>query len=460
MNRRFLRTIPVGWLLCFTVTGALTAQTKRGPDRATISGIVYDSIGHAPLDGATIQMVSADGSRRAARTTISDSTGHFVLNDVPAGRYSVGFFHPTLETLGIESPLREVTVAGEKSIHFDLGTPGITQYRAAVCGPAYASRPAAILVGVVRDARDLSALPRATVTAQWMEMTFSKGGTLRKFPTATATTAPNGWFAMCDLPSPGTISLIARRGADSLARLEIDVPETGVLKEELYFAPSDRASDGRLSGTVRTVEGSRPVVGAKVAIIGGPETRTNERGEWTLAGAPYGTHVMEVRAIGFYPARRPVNVVADAAPVRVELATMRAVLDTIRVTADRVAYEGSGFLERKRRGVGKFFTAEDIALRGGVVTSDIFRSVPGLSVERDADTGEPGIKMRGPFGYCEPTVFLNGARLPGIHPGDIDEIVQPNQIRAIEIYSEASVPGEFKDYTRMDPCGSIVIWRK
>jgi hypothetical protein len=365
-----------------------------------------------------------------------------------------------LETLGIEPPLREITVGDEATLHFDLGTPGVEHYREAVCGLAYANTPGAILVGVVRDARDFSALPDATVTAQWMELTFSKNGTIRKFPTASATTAPNGWFALCDLPSPGTVSLIAKHGADSLDRVEVDVPASGVIRKELYFAPATNPADALISGTVLTAEGGRPVVGAKVSITGGPETRTNERGQWTLVGAPYGTHVMEVRAIGYYPDRRPVNVVADAAPVKVTLSTMRAVLDTIRVSANRVAFDGTGFLERKRAGVGKFLTEQDIAIRGGVVTSDIFRSVPGLTVERSDTTGEPTISMRGPFGYCSPTVFLNGSRLPNIQPGDIDEIIQPNQIRAIEIYSEASVPGEFKDFTRMDPCGSIVIWRK
>jgi hypothetical protein len=155
-----------------------------------------------------------------------------------------------------------------------------------------------------------------------------------------------------------------------------------------------------------------------------------------------------------------VNVIAEAAPVRVRLSTMRAVLDTIRVSANRVAYDKSGFNERKRSGVGKYLNEADIERRGGVVTSDIFRSVPGLTVERVAETGEPAISMRGPFGYCSPTVFLNGNRLPGIQPGDIDEIISLKEVRAVEIYSEASVPGEFKDFTRMDPCGSIVIWSK
>lgn len=457
MKAAFVRTVCLCGLLCMAATAG--GQSSRVGSGATVNGVVYDSIGHAPLDGATIQLVSADGSSRVARSVTSDSLGRFTVANVPAGRYSVGFFHPVLETLGIEPPLRALTVANDRTMRFDLGTPGIGQYRAAVCGPAYADRPGAILVGVVRDARDLSALPGAKVTAQWLEMTFTKAGTQRKFPSASATTAPNGWFALCDLPSPGSISLIARHAADSLERLDVDIPESGVVRKELYFAPPAGVADGRISGTVLAA-GSRPVPGAKVAIIGGPETRTNDRGEWTLVGAPYGTRTMEVRAIGFYPERRGVNVIAEASPITVTLSTMRAVLDTIRVSANRIAYDATGFMNRRRAGNGKFFTQQDIEKRGGVVTSDIFRAVPGLTVERSADTGEPAINMRGPFGYCEPTMFLDGSRLPNIHAGDIDDIISLNKVKSVEIYSEASVPGEFKDYTRMDPCGSIVIWSK
>ncbi len=461
MNTHLLRLFPMSSLLCFAIfVGAQPSDAQQNTAHTAISGVVYDSTGHTPLDGATVQLVSADGSGHFARSTESDSLGHFVIADVPAGRYSVGFFHPALETLGIEPPLSGITVGGEKTLRLDLGTPGVSRYREVVCGLGYATRPGAILVGVVREARDLSAVSGASVTAQWMEMTFSKGGTLRKFPTAGAKTAPNGWFALCDLPSPGSISLLATRGADSLERVDVDVPETGVIRKELYFAAPTLAADGRLSGTVRAADGGRPVVGAKVAISGGPETRTNERGEWALVAAPSGTRVMEVRAIGFYPERRPVNVIADAPPVRVALSTMRAVLDTIKVSASRVAYDKSGFTERKRSGVGKYLTQRDIEVRGGVVASDIFRAVPGLTVERSADSGEPVISMRGAFGYCSPTVFLNGARLPNIEAGDIDIIVNLKDIRAVEIYSESSVPGEFKDFTRMDPCGSIVIWRR
>ena len=74
-----------------------------------------------------------------------------------------------------------------------------------------------------------------------------------------------------------------------------------------------RAGIGRVSGIVRAIAGGRPLAGAQVSFVDGPSTRANARGEWTLSDAPSGTRTLEVRALGYYPERRVVDVV-DGAP--------------------------------------------------------------------------------------------------------------------------------------------------
>src|SRR5438552_2559346 len=81
---------------------AQTPDTSRHPEGTTITGVVHDSIGRRPLADATVQLVGADRGRRFGRSTISDSLGRFQLDSVTAGRYSLGFFHPVLESLGID----------------------------------------------------------------------------------------------------------------------------------------------------------------------------------------------------------------------------------------------------------------------------------------------------------------------------------------------------------------------
>ena len=53
--------------------------------------------------------------------------------------------------------------------------------------------------------------------------------------------------------------------------------------------------------------------------------------------------MLEVRALGYYPDRRQVNVVDNGPPVRVTLSTLRAVLDTVRIRATRLALD-EGFM--------------------------------------------------------------------------------------------------------------------
>jgi len=75
---------------------------------AAVSGVVRDSIARMPLAGAMVQLVAADGLASFIRTAVSDSLGRFTLGDVPDGRFTLGFFHPMLDSLGVEAPLRDV----------------------------------------------------------------------------------------------------------------------------------------------------------------------------------------------------------------------------------------------------------------------------------------------------------------------------------------------------------------
>src|SRR5829696_6873095 len=74
-----------------------------------ISGVVYDSIARAPLAGASVQLVAADRSRAAAFSAITDSAGRFTIPAVVVGDYMIGFFHPMLDSLGIDQIVHRVS---------------------------------------------------------------------------------------------------------------------------------------------------------------------------------------------------------------------------------------------------------------------------------------------------------------------------------------------------------------
>ena len=199
----------------------------------------------------------------------------------------------------------------------------------------------------------------------------------------------------------------------------------------------------------------------------------------TRADAPGGTRMLEVRAIGYYPERRPVDVVAGARPLRVSLLTFQAVLDTVRVVASRVSdLSGGGFDARRRSSLGNFLTEEEIARRGGAWTSDIFRSVQGIRL--DGSGIDRRILIRNGFGdACAPSVFVDGLYVFEPTADELDAIVTPARIRGIEVYTDASTPAEFQrpgqsmslgiSTDAASPiearrsatgCGAIVIWTK
>lgn len=458
--------------------------------------MVWDSVAKMPLAGAVVQLVSADNPAGFTRTAPSNILGRYTLNDVPRGRYIIGFFHPILDSIGVQAPLHEVNVAEEGPVNADVAIPSPARLGAAICGARPAASRGSVIVGIVREAHNGLPAAGVTVTGEWMELSFKAGRIAKDYPKHSMTTGENGWFAMCELPSLGVVSMLATREADSTDLIEIEVPAEGFIRHDLFIgaarttdtrveptrsnrSPATRrmhVGEGRISGTVIATANGQPLANAQVGIDGGPQTRTNDRGEWTLTNAPPGTRMLEVRALGYYPYRSLVHVLEGASPVRVSLATLKAVLDTVRVRSNRLSNrDRSGFADRKKTGPGRYLSAADIGRRPAVFASEIFRSIPGVRIGYASDTlatdmviavnpddmsnTDKRLLMRGIEGdWCAPAIFLDGVYMPSFGSDDIDAWIKPSAIAGIEIYSEATVPNEFMK--QRSGCGSIVIWRK
>jgi hypothetical protein len=427
----------------------------------SVSGTVYDSLAHRPLGGAVVELASND-SANVHRTVVADSVGRYLIDDVPPGRYVIGFFHPILDSLTLEPIVRQVVVAGDLAVSADLGIPSAARLRSAFCPARGGSVSKGAFVGVVRDSRDGKPLGGAPVVAEWWDMVVGRGTIARAPARRSTTTAANGWFALCDVPTPGVFSVTAASGTDSSDAIEVRMSPDGFMRREVYVGP--RVGQGELNGRVSNKQG-QPLGDVIVSVSGGARARTNADGEWTLSGLPLGTRMLEVRAIGYYPDRRAVDVVAGAPQVRTALETFENVLDTVRVRAatNRAADEGGFELRRKTIGTGKFLTEDDIRRRNPIETSDLFRSVTGIRLDEAGRT----IKMRGAFDDCAPTVFVDGALLPAamtgspptpqVSPDDINAWVNPRDIVGIEIYHDVP-PAQFQ--VGLSGCGSIVIWTR
>ncbi|MBC7842009.1 MAG: carboxypeptidase regulatory-like domain-containing protein, partial [Gemmatimonadaceae bacterium] len=222
-----------------------TAQAPRAGQAASVSGIVFDSIALKPLTAARVELVNADSVSAPARTVDTDTLGHFRFADVRPGRYLVGFLHPMLDSIGVESTPRAITVeVSDADMRVDLALPSSRSLRLAICGATAVIDSSALIIGVVRDATTRSALASSNVRVEWADLTIGVGGLKRSIARRTYDTQETGWFALCGAPAGGTILLSASHGSDSTEALELEIPASAFLRRDLFFgAARDVAAD-------------------------------------------------------------------------------------------------------------------------------------------------------------------------------------------------------------------------
>jgi len=89
----------------------------------------------------------------------------------------------------------------------------------------------------------------------------------------------------------------------------------------------------------------------------------------------------------------------------------------------------------------------------------VFRMMPGVRLERDSSGFTKQLQVRGMMAdWCTPSIYLNGGFMSGFDADEIDAMIQPEQIKGIEIYTGPGIPAAFQQ--GMTGCGSIVIWTR
>src|SRR6478735_7361010 len=138
-----------------------------------------------------------------------------------------------------------------------------------------------------------------------------------------------------------------------------------------------------IKGTVHDSAG-QPIAGVELGIAGGGlRERTNEKGEYRLAGIAAGPATLTARRFGYKPysyslrlrssEEHRVDIVLDVAPTE---------LDAIAVSADRQVYDArlAGFNARLQQKVGHFVTRERIDRANSANLSDMLREIPGVKI--------------------------------------------------------------------------------
>jgi hypothetical protein len=249
--------------------------------------------------------------------------------------------------------------------------------------------------------------------------------------------------------------------------------------------PPSTAATRALSGRIVRADAAQQAVANALVTIGdaGLVTRSDSLGRFAFEAVPLGPQRLSVRAIGFAVADERIEVRADGAnmlEIRLsaipELATVE-----VSATARRGSMNLPDFEERRRMGLGRFLTADELeAQRGRALSTILARRMPGLRpigyapgrtamASGRGDTslrGKPrgdGIDMaRGAPAACYVQVSVNNVLR---YRGDVGEqlydidLIDPATIEGIEFYTVSQLPAEFNRASNAN-CGALVIWLK
>lgn len=445
---------------------ALHAQTA-------VTGVVVDSTrAAAPLAGATVQLVSRT-TPDLARTTTTDSLGGFMLTDVAAGEYLIGFLHPRLDELALQPPLRVVHAADTVPVvRVDLAVPGGRTVLAAICGAQPDST--GLIMGHVLDAARGAPAEGAAVSIGWSEIVIGGGQLRTERRTLTPPVTSDGRYVACGVPAGEPVLVRATAGDLASGDVELLVRPFDVLQRNLLVAQvvavrdttlppgvePPRRGTARLAGRVLQANG-RPMERSVVVVHGsGASDTTDATGAFALDALPAGTFTLEARAIGYTPRRVAVDLVGD------QVASAQVTLDERIPTLEAVTVYGEAgrrgslaeFMDRAKGGFGHFVTPADIERRRAFATTDFLRTMPGVRVVPTGGSGNM-ILVRGQAslqGQCMPDVFLDGVLL---HDGatDLDRLVNVQDLAGMEVYTGlGSVPLQYQ----RGACGAVVIWTK
>jgi hypothetical protein len=463
--------------------------------QSRIEGTVTDSLRGKALAGATVIALAEPGTRDSAfHSTRTDGSGRFVIGDLVTGRYALSVEHPLIDSTGIGAPSRVIAVSTPIT-HADLALPSAGTLRRAFCAGMADSLGS--VVGVVRSTEG-TPIPGATVAFVWSDFDVDRNTltTKSKQMSASVRTDSLGVYRACGLPTARNLVVQAQVGAAGHSgAIDETIPASGIIIRELRVgeaglgavATNQQASlpaSGKavLTGRIETTTGAA-VRGAQVRLYGTSRSvTTSDRGDFRFQDLPSGTQGFEVVALGFYPRRFRADLAEGTTDVKYRLERAQVVLDSIKVTAKRVAgygYAGE-FEERLGKRPGYYVTEEEIERRKPFMTSDLLRLMSGTGITMVVNSNgsvtmaqNRGVStLRGMLPGAEnpasgspsrisgggsvagrhcPAVYLDGVELAG---ADVNSI-PPSMIHGIEVYSQGWVPAKYNSL-----CGVILIWSK
>lgn len=469
------------------VTPTLTSAPPVTQDSSrfgSLLGTVFDSVHSAPLVGATVFVL---GSPRIGST---NDRGLFNIDSLPPGMHRVHIAHELLDSIGITMVTDSFeVVAGQRKI-LEMAVPASETLVGLSCTAATRRLGPSAIIGRLLDADTDQPVAGARVSFAWSELSLAAG--LRRVPKVRGATAnAEGVYRICGVPSevegtlqadkagittaeikitfigqPLVIQGLRIGNANTVAQAEVD-STSGVtpgrsVGEQRFSAVNYQKGQAVLRGKVVNANGN-PISNARVEVEGTTSRAlTNADGSFTLTELPSGTQSVVARQMGFAPVSQPVDLSTRAASsTTITMSQPVQLLEPVVVTAQSdLGLENIGFVRRSKSMSGTFMDAKEIMARGPNMLTDVFRTVPSLKVVPVSPYDYAVESSRGNMmgGRCV-KFWLDGSPYESIFPGDIDRMIPPYDIAAIEVYNGSTVPMEFTNANSSN-CAVIVIWSK
>jgi hypothetical protein len=442
--------------------GTASPSTATADMRGVIRGVVFDSLNGGALSGATVRLVATN------EAALTDASGRFRFDSVPAGVHVLWIDHPRLDSLDLPSLGAQFALGAGRDTTITVGIAAFPKLWQAFCqanGSGAAPRAGdGILLGRVAPPPS-EADSGAVVVARWDRTPADSAGDVR------ARIGEDATFTLCGVPRDRTMRLgIERPALRSGARTTIGMSlgarpiarrDLTLLPEGVFELPSvddsttrvARTGSGVLIGVVRDTSG-RARDGARVRVSGISEpTRTDAGGRFLVTNVPPGPRVVWIESVGYEPARTAADF-RDGDTVRVD-ATVRALTRleamTIEAEARSTAFRDD-LARRMKSGAGYHVDSAAIAKAPSVHSAMM---VPSAQVV-----------VRNPMNFvvyfsptkigqarCVGQVYLDGI----LSTWDEASALAKESIGAIEIYPRASDAPQ--QYIRLrSTCGVVMYW--
>lgn len=451
---------------------------------ASLFGTVFDSVHNSPLVGATVFVL---GTTRIGNT---NDRGLFTVDSVPPGQHKVHVAHELLDSLGITMVTDSFEVAaGERKV-LEMAVPSSETLVGLSCSAATRRLGPSAIIGRLLDADTDQPVAGARVSFAWSELSLAAG--LKRVPKVLGATAnAEGVFRICGVPGEVEGTLQAEKSgittaeikvtfigqplviqglrignANTVAKADVDSSQASTpgrsVGEQRFSAVNYQKGQAVLRGKVVNANGA-PIANARVEVEGTmSRALTNAEGAFSLTELPSGTQSVVARQMGFAPVSQPVELsTREPATTTITMSQPVQMLEPVVVTAESdMGLDNIGFTQRKRAMSGTFMDATDIMRRGPNLLTDVFRTVPSLRVVPMGPYDYRVESSRGNMlgGNCV-KYWLDGAPFEAVFPGDVDRMIPPYEIAAIEVYNGSTVPIQFTN-ANSGNCAVIVIWSK